>query len=59
MRLFSVINGFQKMFMWMGLSYDMTKWFLNAVYFTYLETVFLLSSVYRLIHYKYAGEQLL
>ena len=39
-------------------SAGMTKWFLNAVYFTYLKTVFLLSSVYRLIHYKYAGEQL-
>lgn len=26
-----------------------------SVYFTYLKTVFLLSSVYRLIHYKYAG----
>lgn len=39
-------------------SAGMTKWFPNAVYFTYLKTVFLLSSVYRLIHYKYAGEQL-
>lgn len=26
MRLFSVINGFQKMFMWMGLSYRVQAW---------------------------------
>ena len=61
MRLFSVINGFQKNVCVDGIilpSAGLTKWFLNAVYFTYPKTVFLLSSVYRLIHYKYAGEQL-
>ena len=26
MRLFSVINGFQKMFVWMGLSYRVQAW---------------------------------